>query len=144
MATRKPGSRSRAPDEVDVHVATRIRLRRKQLGITQEVMAEGLGVTFQQVQKYERGHNRIGAGRLHRIAELLGVSVGYFFDDFEAAKGDGAAGLPVQQVLSGREVERVIAAFGSISDRDLREKCLILIRALGRKRVESGGIPPPT
>ena len=130
---RVAGSRSRAPDEVDGHVAGRIRIRRKQLGITQEGMAEGLGVTFQQVQKYERGHNRIGAGRLYRIAELLGVPVGYFFEEVEKVLTDPQDELaPHREILPRREIERLIAAFGGIADKDTRERCLVLMRALGR------------
>jgi ribosome-dependent ATPase len=75
-----------------VHVGHRVRLRRTLLGMSQEKLAEALGLTFQQVQKYERGTNRIGAGRLHQIADVLGVSVAYFFEDM--ARREGAAGEP--------------------------------------------------
>src|SRR5215218_2507152 len=69
------------PDPVDVHVGARIRTRRLLLGINQETLANALGLTFQQVQKYEGGANRVSASRLAQMAEVLGVSVSYFFDD---------------------------------------------------------------
>lgn len=68
------------PDPVDVYVGARVRMRRMMKGFSQERLADGLGVTFQQVQKYEKGRNRIGAARLFKIANLLGVSVSYFFE----------------------------------------------------------------
>jgi transcriptional regulator with XRE-family HTH domain len=70
----------RAPNQTDVLVGARARLRRVELGLSQTTLATRLGVTFQQVQKYERGTNRIGAGRLHILARALEVPVSYFFD----------------------------------------------------------------
>lgn len=71
------------PNPIDVHVGTRIRLRRTMLGISQEKLAEKLGVTFQQVQKYERGLNRVGASRLWDISQVLDTSVGFFYEDLD-------------------------------------------------------------
>lgn len=83
--TRRPSSRGRLPDgsanPVDIHVGMRIRKRRTLLGITQEALARELGITFQQVQKYERGMNRMGSSRLWDMAQVLGVSVSFFFED---------------------------------------------------------------
>src|SRR5919107_592625 len=79
------------PDPVDVHVGARIRTRRLLLGMNQETLANALGLTFQQVQKYEGGANRVSASRLSQVAEVLSVSVSYFFEDLEAAGGDDAA-----------------------------------------------------
>ncbi len=70
-----------APNPVDVHVGLRIRLRRKELGVSQEKLAEAIGLTFQQVQKYERGSNRISASRLLEFSKVLDVSIPYFFDE---------------------------------------------------------------
>ncbi|NHO16306.1 helix-turn-helix domain-containing protein [Acetobacter peroxydans] len=67
--------------EIDLHVGSRIRLRRTQLGLSQEKLGEALGITFQQIQKYERGANRVGASRLYHIASILDVPISFFFDD---------------------------------------------------------------
>lgn len=69
---------------IDVHVGGRLKLRRKILGLSQDALASQIGVTFQQVQKYERGINRIGAGRLHDLAEILRVTVSYFYDGYDS------------------------------------------------------------
>jgi transcriptional regulator with XRE-family HTH domain len=74
-------------EPVDAYVGTRVRARRQQLGMSQTALANGLGVTFQQVQKYERGANRIGASRLARIAEVLQVQVPYFYEGAPGGKG---------------------------------------------------------
>lgn len=134
MALREKGSRSRAPDEVDLYVAGRIRERRKQLQLTQEDMAEGLGVTFQQVQKYEGGTNRVGAGRLFRIAQLLNAPVGHFFEGFQdpGAENRDDQDRDRRDTLPRREAERVVTAFGGIGRKDLRDRCLALLRALAR------------
>lgn len=73
---------SENPDGIDVHVGSRVRLRRSVLGLSQENIAESLGLTFQQVQKYERGSNRISASRLYQLAQLLDVAVNFFFEGF--------------------------------------------------------------
>ncbi|MDT8265491.1 helix-turn-helix transcriptional regulator, partial [Roseomonas sp. DSM 102946] len=75
------GEREHRPSPIDVHVGGRVRLRRTLLGMSQEKLGEALGLTFQQVQKYERGVNRIGASRLFDIARVLDVPIGFFFDD---------------------------------------------------------------
>src|SRR5689334_4362799 len=81
------------PNPVDVHVGARVRQRRTLLGMSQEKLGDALGLTFQQVQKYERGANRIGASRLHHVSQVLDVPVGYFFEDLEVAPApaEGAA-----------------------------------------------------
>lgn len=68
------------PDPVDVHVGRRVRLRRRALGVSQSTLAEQIGLTFQQIQKYERGSNRISVSKLYRIAEALSAPIGFFFD----------------------------------------------------------------
>ena len=77
---------SRAPDPIDLHVGVRLRLRRMMLGVSQEALARKLGVTFQQIQKYENGQNRIGASRLYQLALALRVPVGFFFADLPGAE----------------------------------------------------------
>src|SRR6187200_3442617 len=69
------------PNPIDIHVGSRIRLRRTMIGMSQEKLGEALGITFQQIQKYEKGTNRIGASRMQQIATVMGVPVSYFFDD---------------------------------------------------------------
>ena len=71
------------PNPIDVHVGNRVRLRRTRLGMSQERLGEALGLTFQQVQKYERGANRVGASRLYDLSRVLEVPVSYFFDDMD-------------------------------------------------------------
>ena len=75
------GRNSRRANPMDVHVGTRVRLRRMLLGMSQEKLGENLGLTFQQVQKYEKGVNRIGASRLYDLAKVLGVTVQFFYDE---------------------------------------------------------------
>src|SRR5919199_818756 len=70
----------KAPNPIDKHVGSRVRMRRMLIGMSQEKLGEALGLTFQQVQKYEKGTNRIGASRLHRIANVLGVAIDFFYE----------------------------------------------------------------
>src|SRR6266851_4174111 len=85
--------KSDKPNPVDVHVGSRVRLRRTLLGLSQEKLGEAIGLTFQQVQKYERGANRIGASRLHELGTVLDVPVEFFFADLDPAKLLPATGL---------------------------------------------------
>ena len=79
------------PNPIDIHVGSRVRLRRTMLGMSQEKLGEALGITFQQIQKYEKGTNRVGASRLQNISTILNVPVSFFFED---APGDPATGQP--------------------------------------------------
>src|SRR5215469_4848440 len=81
MNTRRRRRKSDKPNPIDVHVGSRVRLRRTLLGMSQEKLGEAIGLTFQQVQKYERGANRIGASRLYDLGRVLDVPVSFFFDD---------------------------------------------------------------
>ena len=78
---RPPGARAGSPDPIDIHVGRRVKLRRTLLRISQEQLAGGIGVTFQQVQKYENGHNRVSASRLYDISRVLDCPISYFFED---------------------------------------------------------------
>ena len=89
----------KGPDPVDKHVGSRVRMRRLMLGMSQEKLADGLGLTFQQVQKYEKGVNRIGASRLQHLASILQVPVTFFFEGSPMA--DGPKGLAKAQPHSG-------------------------------------------
>ncbi len=112
------GGRSRALD-VDHYVSLRIRQRRIMLGLTQQQMAELIGVTYQQAHKYETGINRISAGRLYQIAQALGVDIGYFFDDLDPEKQSRPKStemMPQQRMLL--ELARNFAAIGNRKHQD--------------------------
>lgn len=123
-------------NEVDVHVGQRTRHLRETLGISQGTLGRHLGLTFSQVQKYEKGTNRIGAGRLFKIAEFLDVPVQYFFE------GLGESGdTPREQAqLSGERSSELVAlndAFRSISDPDTRRSVVALVCSLAAAGPES-------
>ena len=107
---------------VDRHVGSRIRFRRTLVSMSQEKLGEHLGITFQQIQKYEKGTNRVSASRLQEIARILDVPVTFFFDG-----QDGEAGAPstsglgmVEQFLTGRDSIDLVRAFNSLEDRAVR------------------------
>ncbi len=123
---------------VDAHVGHRVRLRRVLVGMSQERLGELLGLTFQQVQKYEKGVNRIGAGRLYEIAGILGVPVSFFYDGMEESDLPNAAhssGLhessSAMEFLSSAEAIQLGLAFARIKDTKVRRKILDLVRSLG-------------
>jgi transcriptional regulator with XRE-family HTH domain len=122
----------KTPDPVDVHVGARMRYRRMTIGMSQEALGARLGLTFQQVQKYEKAQNRIGASRLFRIAEALAVPVGFFFEGLEGAVQDSdLADLsrPLAFVGSPEGLQLNIA-FSQISDTTTRRKIVDLVRTL--------------
>ncbi|MEZ5844760.1 MAG: helix-turn-helix transcriptional regulator [Hyphomicrobiaceae bacterium] len=130
---------ARRPNPVDAHVGSRVRLRRMLLGMSQERLGEQLGLTFQQVQKYEKGINRIGASRLHELSRILGVSVQFFFDEAPASSAGAAAraGFAEDQAegfvvdfLSSKEGIELNRAFVRIADAKVRRSIVELIRTL--------------
>lgn len=93
MATQAQTDPGRSvPDPVDVHVGARVRLRRKELSLSQDKLADALGLTFQQIQKYERGQNRVSASKLWQASQYLAVPIEWFFEGLEGASGDLAPG----------------------------------------------------
>jgi len=123
------------PNPVDIHVGSRVRMQRMLIGMSQEKLGEALGLTFQQVQKYEKGTNRIGASRLYEIGAVLGVPIEYFFEGLEggsahAGGGPARGGLDVG-MLSTAEGIQLNSAFFAIADAKLRRRVLELIKALG-------------
>jgi len=128
------------PNPVDVHVGARVRLRRTLLGLSQEKLGEAIGLTFQQVQKYERGANRIGASRLWDLSRVLDVPVTYFFEDME----DDIAAMSPRNVtpdvveatpdtddpLTKRETLELVRAYYRISSPTVRRRIYDLARAL--------------
>ncbi len=127
LEERLPEGRTRAHD-VDLHVSLRIRQRRITLGLTQQQMADLIGVTYQQAHKYETGVNRISAGRLYHIARALGVDVNYFFEGFDADEPQQEAErrlMPQQRLLLD-----LARHFANISNRKHQEAVCNLARAL--------------
>jgi transcriptional regulator with XRE-family HTH domain len=138
------------PDPVDIHVGRRLKLRRALVGMSQERLAELLGITFQQVQKYERGANRIGSSRLYEISRILDVAVGWFFDEMAATKPaapglaedegqgflfDGPMAADADLAMSfSRESLEMMRAFNGIGDAAVRRRLYELARALSQLR----------
>ncbi|OLP45137.1 helix-turn-helix domain-containing protein [Rhizobium oryziradicis] len=125
------------PNPIDIHVGSRIRLRRTMLGMSQEKLGEALGITFQQIQKYEKGTNRVGASRLQNISTILNVPVSFFFEDAPGEQAAGGAGFSeaassnyVVDFLSSSEGLQLNRAFVKINDPKVRRKVVDLVKAL--------------
>ena len=118
------------PHPVDRHVGLRIRMRRKEMGVSQERLAESLGITFQQVQKYERGANRVSASKLWEIAGTLRTPVSYFYDGLDGQSGGGAQQTSAQAFLSSSEGLELLAAFPRITEPAIRRKLVELVRVV--------------
>lgn len=124
------------PRAIDIHVGNRIRLRRLALDWSQTKLGEALDVSFQQVQKYEKGLNRVGASRLQRAAEVLSVSVSYFFEGGAETSGGGEQNAAVTssdemlQFLATEEGVALNRAFARLSDPQVRRKIVALVKAL--------------
>ncbi len=139
---RKQTSRG-GPHPIDVHVGARVRLRRNLLGLTLETLAKAVGVTYQQLQKYEKGVNRVGASRLFNLSRVLDVPVSFFFEDLSPAaagygrrrtRGFSEAPAPALEPgsLSKRETVDLIRAYYRVTDPTLRKRALDLLKALGK------------
>jgi len=140
--------REHRSNPIDVHVGSRIRLRRTLMGMSQERLGEALGLTFQQVQKYERGANRVGASRLFDLSQVLDVPIAFFYDDMppELAKthgqqntrlgGQRALGMAEGQdrfeddMFSRRETLELVRAYYRIPDAAVRKKMFELIKSM--------------
>lgn len=127
-------------NEIDIHVGMQMRKRRESLGISQGKLGRHLGLTFSQIQKYEKGTNRIGAGRLYQIARYLGVPPSHFFVGVEGGEGllGGVAGL---DGLHQDEVRTLNEAFASIPDSETRNSVLALVRSLAGQSARRRGGP---
>ncbi len=138
---------TRRPNPVDVHVGSRVRLRRMLLGMSQEKLGERLGLTFQQVQKYEKGINRIGASRLFDLAQVLGVPVQFFYEEAPMAADASplqAAGFAdnrgesyIVEFLNSREGLELNRAFVRIQDAKVRRSIVELVRSLAAEESAS-------
>lgn len=135
------------PNPVDVHLGRRLRLRRILLGISQEELGEAIGLTFQQIQKYEYGLNRVGTSRLWDLSRALGCPVSFFFDEMDDKTADASprnlaaddvdlAGLESAQASADsatrREALMLVRAYSTIKHEDVRRKILDLAHSLGR------------
>ena len=125
------------PNPVDTHVGSRVRLRRMLLGMSQERLGDSMGLTFQQVQKYEKGVNRIGASRLFQISKILDVPVQFFFEEaphFDTGPVKGVAEPDsetfILEFLNSREGLELNRAFVKISNSKVRKSVVDLVRAL--------------
>jgi transcriptional regulator with XRE-family HTH domain len=134
-----------APHPTDVHVGRRLRFRRGMLGVSQTQLAEKVGLTFQAIQKYERGENRISASRLYQFAEILGVPVADFFEGLpRPEKRPAAEHVPVTKGylgLSDRETHEILRAFSAITHTGLRKSLLRLLRDSAAASAASAGHP---
>src|SRR5579864_96200 len=151
MARTQPARRvarrkSDQPNPIDVQVGSRVRLRRNMLGLSQEKLGEAIGLTFQQVQKYERGANRIGASRLHELSRVLDVPVSFFFDDVDPVRAPAIPGGFAEPPAEGfdsdplrrRETVELVDAYYAVEDPVVRRRLFELAKALA-----AGGERPP-
>jgi len=123
------------PAEVDLHVGRRIRQRRKAVNVTQEALADALGLTFQQIQKYERGSNRVSASKLYQIASTLGVPINYFFEGLADPSADSTTSetgfdRDINDFLMSPEGLEIAALFGRIHKPGMRRQIVQLMRAI--------------
>lgn len=139
-----------SPNPIDAHVGSRIRLRRAILGLSQEKLAEELGITFQQVQKYERGLNRVGASRLWHLARVLGVSVNFFYDNFDEETqekmsvfaptvfsfAEEAAPTYQRDVLGRKDVLELVRHYVRINDPKIAKNVLDLVKSISAENSE--------
>ena len=135
------------PSPVDVHVGARIRLRRTLMGMSQERLGDALGLTFQQVQKYERGINRVGASRLFDLSRILDVPISFFYDNMDPAQassgsagfggvqgfaeGQDSYGSGTDENMSKRETLELVRAYYRIADPMVRKRVFELIKSMG-------------
>lgn len=127
------------PDPIDVHVGSRVRMQRTLRGMTQHVLGDAIGLTFQQIQKYERGTNRIGSSRLFQISQFLDVPISFFFDDMPSEiAGYGRKGMSdmpepfeVDRTVLRRETLELVRAYYNIEDENIRKKLTDLLGAVG-------------
>ena len=131
---------TKSPNPIDIHVGSRIRLRRMMIGMSQETLGAKLDLTFQQVQKYEKGANRVGASRLFTIASILDVPVQFFFDDMADTTAKDVPGFDgkrpaddtpfVMDFVSSQEGLQLNTAFSNIESRETRRAIVALVQTL--------------
>ena len=127
--------RQKSPSPIDKHVGSRVRMRRLMLNMSQEKLADALGLTFQQVQKYEKGVNRIGAGRLFEVSRILNVPVDFFYEGVNATptSANEQESAPVMEFVSSGEGLQLSLAFMKIKDAKVRKRVLDLVKSLAEE-----------
>ena len=144
--TRKKRLPPGVSNPIDIHVGNRVRLRRTLLGLTQEKLGDEVGLTFQQIQKYERGANRIGASRLYQFNRILDVTVAYFFEELpnevRSHEGQLKWGLSDQKQaglqrdpMARRETLELVRAYYKITDPKLRAQLFEMTKALAKSEI---------
>ena len=140
--TKRGRGKGDGPHPIDLHVGARVRMRRLMLGMSQDTLGEALGLTFQQVQKYEKGSNRIGASRVFELSEILNVPIQYFYDGHEDAGSGGAEGFAeddsagsFMSLLSTPEGVQLCRYFSEINDPKIRKRVLDLVRTIAETDV---------
>ena len=133
LAVSSDAVRGDGPHPVDRHVGLRIRMRRKEMGVSQERLAEALGITFQQVQKYERGANRVSASKLWEIAGALRTPVAYFYDGLGDQEAAAAQRDAAQDFMLSSEGIELMAAFPRIQEPAIRRKIVELVRVVAEE-----------
>jgi len=120
---------------IDIQVGNRVRIRRMLIGMSQERLGDLLGLTFQQVQKYEKGVNRIGAGRLFEVSRILNVPIGFFYEGVNTQPGAGEpeGAPPVMEFVSSGEGLQLSLAFMKIKDAKVRKRMLDLVKSLAEE-----------
>lgn len=127
----------KTPNPIDVHVGSRLRMRRMLIGMSQEKLGESLDVTFQQIQKYEKGSNRVSASRLFDISLILGVPVQFFFDDIKlgsdtknSASREQAEAMQMIDFLSSSDGALLVRTFSGIEDAEIRRSIIDLVKSI--------------
>jgi transcriptional regulator with XRE-family HTH domain len=126
------------PDRLDQALGLAIRLRRHARGLSQSALGDAIGVSFQQIQKYERGANRVSASRLHQLTRILNVPVGYFFEGITEIQHNGSATHPANdsEMVASRETLELVRAYYRIEDPTIRRRLVDLLRSLGPEATE--------
>jgi len=133
---------TKTPNPIDKHVGSRVRMRRIMLGMSQEKLGEALGLTFQQIQKYEKGTNRVGASRLQQIADTLQVPVAFLFEGapdsggMETGFGESPSTAYVSDFLASSEGLALTRAFTRISDAKLRRSIVELVEQIAGRETD--------
>ena len=108
---------------IDLHVGKRVRFKRKMMGLTQTDLGERVGLTFQQIQKYEKGENRISASKLYQIAQILDTNVSFFFDDYNEAHKE-------QEIVDDKQSVDLVQSFSSIKNPKVKKRIMMLIESV--------------
>ncbi len=123
----------KSPSSIDRHIGSRIRMRRILIGMSQEQLGQRLGITYQQVQKYEKGVNRVGSGRLHEIGGILGVPASFFFEGQgreEPSAGNSQVSSVTSVLLARKDSLQLLQAFNAITDQKARRALVNMAHAL--------------